>query len=191
MVGRAARPDVVASQHAWNAHDDALEIGVGDHDPIAQDPGRGARDLIARMANEPGDDESGQRVEDRQARSRAGERRNHRHRRPHVTARLHRVGKQHFAPQSLRFARFVPDDEQIHGDGRHHHHEAGGRDGVGRRTAQQMVERITQDFEHHECREADERARTIRLRIPSGSLTTTSPLMTSTLTGRRRKRELP
>ena len=59
------------------------------------------RDLVAGMADEAGDDERRQRIEDRQPGARAGQRGDHRQRRPHVAARLHRVGQQHLAAEPL------------------------------------------------------------------------------------------
>ena len=107
VVGRAARADVMAAEHARHAHHDALEIGVGDDDAIAEDAGRGARNLIAGVADEAGDDQRRERIEDRHAEPRADERGDHRQRRPDVAARLHRVGQQHFAAEPLRLARLV------------------------------------------------------------------------------------
>ena len=118
MVGRAARADVVAAEHARHAHHDALEIGVGDDDAIAEDAGRGARDLIAGVADEAGDDQRRQRVEDRQAEPRADERGDDGQRRPDVAARLRRVGQQHLAAEPLRLARFVRDHREVDDDRR-------------------------------------------------------------------------
>ena len=66
-----------------------------------------ARDLVAGVADEAGDDERGQRIEDRQPEPRAGQRGDHGQRRPHVAARLHRVGQQHLAAEPLGLARLV------------------------------------------------------------------------------------
>ena len=59
------------------------------------------RDLIAGVADEAGDDERRERIEDRHAQPRAGERGDDGERRPDVAARLHRVGQQHFAAEPL------------------------------------------------------------------------------------------
>ena len=74
MIGRAARANVMAADHARHAQHDALEIGFGDDDAIAQDAGRRRRDLIARVADEAGDHERRERIEDRQPSTRAGQR---------------------------------------------------------------------------------------------------------------------
>ena len=60
-----------------------------------------ARDLIAGVADEAGDDERRERIENRQPEPRADERGDHRERRPDVAARLRRVGQQHLAAEPL------------------------------------------------------------------------------------------
>ena len=107
VIGRSARADLVAADHARHAHDDALQVGVGDDDPIAEDAGGGARDLVPRVADEAGDDERRDRIENRHAEPRADQRGDHGQRRPDVAARLHRVGQQHLAAEPVGRARLV------------------------------------------------------------------------------------
>ncbi len=150
VIGRAARADVMAADHAGNAHHDGLEIRLGDDDPIAQDLRRRGRDLHAGVTDEPRDDERRERVEDRPPQAGAGQRRDDRQRGPHVAARLQRVGQQHFAAQPPRLARFVADDPQVDRDRDDHDQEARARD-LGRcASAGEVVERVAQDLEDDE-----------------------------------------
>ena len=125
-----------------------------------------ARDLVAGPADEAGDDERGERIENRPAEPRAGERDDDRERRPDVAARLNRIGHQHFAAQPLGCARFVGDDEQVHADGDQHHDEAGDRDRVWRGAAAQVIEGVPQHFDEQQQQEHRERGRGDRLVLP-------------------------
>ncbi len=153
MIRRAARANVMTADHAGYGHDDALEIGIRDHDPIAQDRRGGAGNLIPGVPDEDGDDQRGQRIEDRQPRARARQRRNHGHRAPHVAARLQGVGQQYLAGQPSGCARLVPDDKQIDADGDEHDGEARQRNLWQRRAAAQVIKGVAQDLEHHEQQE--------------------------------------
>ena len=150
VVGGAARPDLMAADDAGHAHDDALDVGVGDDDPVAENRGGRARDLIARVRDEAGDDQRGHRIENRQPGARADERRDDRQRRPHVAACLRGVRQQHFAFELRRGARFVADDDQIDDDRHDHHGEACGGDRGRRRSSGQVIERDPQHLDDDE-----------------------------------------
>jgi len=156
----------MAAEDARHAHHDVLHVLVLHDDAVAQDAGRRVEDLPAAVADEPRDDKGAERIEDRPSEPGAGERGDDGQRRPDVRARLHRVGGEHLARKFLRFARLVPDHDQVHRHGDDHHDEAGHRDLVGRRSAGEVIERVSQDFQHHQRREADERPRRDRLELP-------------------------
>jgi hypothetical protein len=181
VIGRSTGPDVMAAQHARHAQHDLLEVGVGDHDSIAQDPGGRARHLISGIADEPRHDERGQRIENREPRPRAGQRDDDGDRGPHVALRLHRVGHQHLAGQPLRFTPLVDDDPEIDADRCQHDDEAGERNFEGRSPSAEMVERVPQDLDDDEKQEDDDggcrdrlvlavSVRMIRVWRPSGRL---------------------
>ena len=70
--GRRGRPIraflmLMTADYAWCGRDDSLEIAVGDYDPVAQDAGGGTGDVIAGSGDEACHDQSGQRIENRQA----------------------------------------------------------------------------------------------------------------------------
>ena len=74
---------------------------------VGENAGRFLRDAPARVADEAGDDDRGERVEPGIAEPHAEQRPEHRDRRQHVAARVLRVGPQHLAvqPAALRRAR--------------------------------------------------------------------------------------
>ena len=105
-------------------------------------------DLDAGAADEPGDDQRRDRIEDRQAGAHARQRRDHRQRRPHVAAGLQGVGQQHLAAEALRLARTrsAPRTRLITTvttmiD------EAGDRDLRRRRPSAQMIEGVAEHLE--------------------------------------------
>ena len=150
----AARADLVAAEHAGHAQHDALEVGLGHHDPIAQDPRGGGGDLVAGVADEAGDDQRGERIENRQpGRARRPARRSRRatsRRRPASAARRPAAPRCRAAAAARRFVATRPDVDRHRDD--HDHEARRTRSSAQSGPAGEVIEGVPQDLDDDQQR---------------------------------------
>ncbi len=131
------------------------DVGLGDDDLVAQDAGRVLRDVPARVTDEAGHQDRGQRVEQGIAEPHAEQRAEHRDGCQHVAARVLCVGPQQFAVQPVALPALVGHHGDVD-DERHRHQRDPLREHARRPAVEQAVERRRQHLDEDDDQEHED-----------------------------------